>query len=69
MVGDVSVKCSLVLEKGVSKDICYDFRKVRSYVMCKAWDILDREKVPFRSAIRRAWEEAKKECAEAGAII
>jgi len=69
MSRSVSPRCQIVLEKGVTKDVCYDFRRIRAYVMCKAWKIMEEEKVPFRSAIKRAWDEAKRECAEAGALV
>ena len=65
----VSVKCKVLLEKGLDKETCYDFRKVRGYVMCKAWDIMDKERVPFREAIRRSWAETKSECMEKSAVI
>jgi len=51
------------------KEICWDFREIRAVVMCKAWELMEKEHIPFREAIRRAWDWAKIECAEAGAYI
>ena len=65
----MSEKCRLILDKGLTKDVCYDFRGIRRWVMCKAWEIMEKEKVPFRTAIRTAWDEAKKLCLEIGAPI
>ena len=49
--------------------ICWDFREIRAVVMCLAWKKMEEEHMPFREAIRRAWDEVKIECAEAGAYI
>jgi len=57
-----SLKCQITLEKGITKEICSDFRKTRSYVMCRAWDLVSKEKIPFRDAIRAAWEEVTRAC-------
>lgn len=40
---------------------CYDFRGVRSYVLCRAWDLLEKEKLPTLP-VSRAWQEARKVC-------
>jgi len=53
----------------LTKDVCYDFRGIRRWVMLRTWDIFEKEKVPFATAIRRAWKEAKEKCAELGAYI
>lgn len=37
----------------------YDFRAVRSYASCRAWDIMDTEHVSWGDAIRKAWDEVK----------
>ena len=58
-----------VLEQPMTKERCYDFREIRSWVMYRAWEILETEKVPFRTAISRAWDDAKRKCAELGAIV
>lgn len=69
MPSDPSLRCKILLEKGLDKETCYDFRKVRAYVMCKAWYLMEKERIPFREAIRRAWDETKVACAEKSAII
>ena len=66
---DLSHRAEEILERGLTKDICYDFRGIRRWVMAKAWDLMEKERIPFREAIRRAWAEAKRECAELGAYI
>lgn len=65
----LSITCKLALEKGLSKDVCYDFRGIRRWVLCKAWRHIEEEKVPFGEAIRRAWREAKEGCLKVGATI
>ena len=65
----ISPHAKYVLEQPMTKDVCYDFREVRSRVMYKAWQIMEEERVPFREAIKRAWDWAKGECAEVGAIV
>lgn len=69
MTENVSLKCKILLEKGLDKETCYDFRKVRAYVMCHAWELMEKEKIPFREAIRRSWSDTKTECAKISAII
>jgi len=69
MSNSVSMKCKILLEKGLDKETCYDFRKVRAYVMCHTWELMEKEKIPFREAIRRSWADTKKGCAEVSAII
>ncbi len=53
----------------LTKEVCYDFRAVRSTVMRRAWEIMDTEKVRFRDAIKRAWDEVKRQCWKLGAVI
>ena len=68
-IDEVSPKCASVLEAPLSKDRCYSFRGIRQWVMCRAWEIMETEKVPFSEAISRAWAEAKKGCTEISAVI
>ncbi|HDN81362.1 MAG TPA: hypothetical protein ENG41_01395 [Methanomicrobia archaeon] len=49
--------------------ICWDFREIRSVVMCRAWEIMELEHKPFRVAIREAWDWVKEKCKEVGAYI
>lgn len=53
-----SPHCELVLGE---RPKCYDFREVRSWVLCKAWDILEEEKLP-RLPVGEAWAEVRKVC-------
>jgi hypothetical protein len=57
-----------VLEE-LTKDICYDFRAVRSVVMRHSWELMEKERIPFRVAIKRSWEDVKKKCLELGALV
>jgi len=66
---DVSEKCDIVLKQDITKDLCFDFRRIRQWVLCKAWNIMEERKVRFAEAIREAWREAKSKCAEVSAII
>ena len=68
-MNDLSHRAEEILERGLTKDICYDFRGIRRWVMVRAWDIMEKEKTSFRDAIRRAWAEAKEKCAELGAYV
>lgn len=55
----LSVKCERVLGT-IPK--CYDFRGIRRWVMCKAWDTMETRRVPFAAAISDAWDKAKEVC-------
>lgn len=54
----ISPHCERVLE---TPPKCWDFRGIRSYVMCKAWDIMEKEK-RTRLPVGEAWMEARKVC-------
>lgn len=54
----VSPHCEAVLEMPPR---CYDFRGIRSWVMCKAWDIMEKEK-RTRLPVGEAWSEARRVC-------
>lgn len=55
----LSAKCERVLGT-IPK--CYDFRGIRRWVMCKAWDVMETRRVPFGAAISEAWDKAKEVC-------
>lgn len=63
-------KCDVVIkefeEKGNRKDICSDFSKVRSVVMCVAWDKMETGEYSFKDATKEAWDEIKQSCKEIG---
>lgn len=69
----ISSHCQVLLDDFIDvlkrKDICWDFREIRAVVMCRAWEIMEKEHVPFREAVRRAWRWAKDLCRQAGAYI
>jgi hypothetical protein len=60
-----SPHCELVLSKPPE---CTDFRKVRSWVLCKAWGIMDERKLT-KLPIKEAWVEAHKTCPSKRASI
>ena len=65
----VSPKCERILGVTPSKEECFDFRAVRARVLCNAWALMEAEKVPFATAIKRAWDKVKSECAGVSAYI
>jgi len=67
----ISPHCRRVLDgfKSNKKKICWDFREVRAVVLCKAWEFMESERISFRTAIRKAWNWVKDECAAAGEFI
>jgi len=54
----ISPHCEAVL---ATPPKCYDFRGIRSWVLCKAWDIMEKEK-RTRLPVGEAWAEARKVC-------
>jgi len=54
----ISPHCEAVLE---TPPKCYDFRGIRSWVMCRAWDIMESEK-RTRLPVGEAWSEARRVC-------
>jgi hypothetical protein len=66
---EVSVHCKVALEKGLDKETCYDFRRVRAYVMCLAWKKMTERPMRFAEAVREAWAETKMQCAKLSAAI
>ena len=66
----VSAKCEAVLRAPEpTKSTCYDFREIRRWVMCKTWALMETEKLPFKDAIRKSWQEARSKCKAVSAII
>lgn len=55
----VSEKCERVLE---TTPKCYDFAGIRRWVMCRAWQEMEKRKIPFSEAIRISWSEARRVC-------
>ena len=54
----VSEHCQAVL---ASPPPCTNFREIRSFVLCKAWDIMDKEK-RTSLPVGEAWAEARRVC-------
>lgn len=54
-----SERCNIVLR---TPPECGDFRRVRSYVMCKAWKDVDEKKIPFKQAIKDGWQTVRSVC-------
>ncbi|MEO0090936.1 MAG: hypothetical protein ABIK75_07530 [candidate division WOR-3 bacterium] len=44
-----------------------DFRAIRARVLCRAWEIMEKEKIGFAPAIKKSWQEHKIECTKLGA--
>ncbi len=55
----VSYKCEKVLAETPK---CWDFSGIRRWAACFAWDLMEKEKIGWREAIGRAWDEARKKC-------
>jgi len=62
-----SEHCKAVLSS-LDEKLCRDFRGQRSWVMCRAWELID-EGMTFRDAIRTAWEELREKCAKMGVVV
>jgi len=54
----VSPHCEAILARPPK---CWDFRGIRAFVMCKAWDIMEKEK-RVRLPVGEAWAEARRVC-------
>lgn len=54
----ISPHCEAVLAK---PPLCHDFRAIRSFALCRAWQIMDQEK---RTSLpmSEAWAEARQAC-------
>lgn len=62
--------CDIVLEDGLTKDECTDLRKVRQWVMCRAFELLELDETnSFSMAMKMAWKDAKDICADQGVVI
>jgi len=62
-------KCKWVLERGLTKEVCQDFREYRRWVMCRAFELMEKEGLSFSEALDKAWDEVHEECAKLGVII
>ena len=61
-INDPSEKCKLVLERGLTPEVCR--------VACRAWQLIEEDQADsWRDAIKRAWAEAKQKCFELGVVV
>ena len=69
-INEPSEKCKPVLEIGLTPSVCKDFRAIRRWVACRAWQLLESDKYDrWRDAIRQAWMEARTECLKHGVAV
>lgn len=60
--GDELMPCDEVLKKNVG-EFCDDFRLTRKWVMCRAWNMIEKgEAKGFREAVKKAWAELRTSC-------
>lgn len=52
--------CEMVLEDGITPDDLQTANTQRRYAMCRAWELIEEEKMGFRSAINMAWAEIRQ---------
>ena len=70
-INEVSVKCKYVLEeRGLTAEVCKDFREIRRWVACRAWQLIEQDKADtWKQAINQAWNEAKAQCIRLGVYV
>ncbi len=61
-----TVHCKEVLDKGLNENVCKSFRGIRSWVMCRAFQLIEEEELSFSGALKKAWSEARSKCIELG---
>lgn len=61
--------CEASLSEGLNEETLQDFRGVRQWVMCRAWQLIDSGEESFRGAVQRAWNEAEQAADEEGIDI
>ncbi|MFA5186455.1 MAG: hypothetical protein WC551_08270 [Patescibacteria group bacterium] len=54
----VSPHCQAILNQPPR---CWDFRGIRAFVMCQAWDIMEKERRP-KLPVGEAWTQARRVC-------
>jgi len=63
----VSPRCAELLGKPLEKETCQSFREVRRRNMCRAWEIMEKERIPqLGPALSKAWSESREQCAKVG---
>jgi len=60
-------RCGEVLATELSKETCQSFREIRRRNMCRAWEIMEKEKIPqLGPALSKAWSESREQCGKLG---
>lgn len=59
-----SSHCLSILNEPYSPEMCADFRRMRSRVMCRAWELMDKQRMTFKEAVNAAWKEVKAGCVQ-----
>jgi hypothetical protein len=60
-------RCGEVLATEISKETCQSFRAIRRRAMCRAWEIMEKEKISqLGPPLKRAWAEAREQCNKLG---
>ena len=62
----LSEHCKTILKKGIAESVCRSFRGIRSWVMCRAQELIEKEHLGFSDALKKAWAEAHEKCLELG---
>jgi len=60
----LSGKCEAILGHGISRETCIDLKELARWVVCRAGEIHESQKLPFRDSMSRAWDEAAQKCKE-----
>lgn len=55
-----------VLREGISDSDCTNTSGLKSWVICRAWEIYTGEGEVIKTAIMRAWSEAREQCSDRG---
>lgn len=56
---DGELDCEAVMKRGLDEDVLTSVKKTREWVRCRAWTLVDEGEESVRSAINRAWVEAR----------
>lgn len=63
------VNCDASLREGLEETTCGDFRGLRQWVMCRAWQLIDEDEAVFSNALDQAWSEARDACEDLGMTV
>lgn len=62
----IGEKYSDVLRDGIGDSDCTSPTALRTWVLCRAWEIYKEEGETIKVAIMRAWSEVREQCADRG---